>query len=149
MATYFSVDIEYDPDKAISLIKKIEKAATHLKPVFKEAREDLREIYTNHFLSNGSGTWEPLDAEYGSWKSSRYPGAPTLIQSGRLFQSVSKLEASKIDNMHASFGTNAEVAKFHQYGTYSMPKRELIFEPPMFAVKLAEKIGDYIEKEAK
>lgn len=149
MAVYFNVDVKYDPDKADSLIKKIEKAATHLKPVFKEAREDLREIYTNHFLSNGSGTWEPLDAEYGSWKSSRYPGAPTLIQSGRLFQSVSKLEASKIDNMHASFGTNVEIAKFHQYGTYSMPKREIIFEPPMFAIKLAEKIGDYIEKEAK
>lgn len=139
------VDAEFNSDEIIRKYKEIEKAATHLKPVFKWAREELRETYINHFLSNGSGTWKPLDPEYGSWKASRYPGAPTLIRNGRLFQSVSKLEIDKINNMSANFGTNAEVAKFHQYGTWSMPKREIIFEPPMFAKKLSDKIAEHIE----
>lgn len=148
MVAVIRIQVEYDPDAAQRLIKKVEDAATHLKPVFKKARTELAEIYTNHFLSNGSGTWEPLDAEYGSWKASRYPGAPTLVQSGALFESVSKLEISEINNMSARFGTDAKVAKFHQYGTWSMPKREIIFEPPRFAYELAEKIADHIEKEA-
>lgn len=140
------IDTEFDSDEIIRKYREIEKAATHLKPVFRWAREELRETYINHFLSNGSGTWKPLDPEYGAWKASRYPGAPTLIRTGGLFESVSKLEIDKIDNTSARFGTNAEVAKFHQYGTWSMPKREIIFEPPMFAKKLADKIADHIEE---
>lgn len=147
MISYLRVDAEFDPDEAIDTIKRVEHAATHLKPVFVWAREELRNEYINHFLSNGGGTWKPLDPEYGSWKASRYPGAPTLIRTGKLFESVSKLEIDKINNMSARFGTNAEVAKFHQYGTWSMPKREIIFEPPAFARKLAEKIADHIERE--
>jgi len=139
------VDVEFNPDEIIRVYREIERAATHLKPVFRWAREDLRETYINHFLSNGGGTWKPLDPEYGAWKASRYPGAPTLIRTGKLFQSVSKLEIDKINNMSASFGTNSEVAKFHQYGTWSMPKREIIFEPPMFAKRLVDKIVEHIE----
>lgn len=148
MVAFLRVDAEFDSSKAIKTLMKIEHAAKNLKPVFRWAREDLRKTYTDHFLSNGGGTWKPLDPEYGAWKSSRYPGAPTLIRSGKLFQSVSKLEIDEIKDMSARFGTNAEVAKFHQYGTWSMPKREIIFEPPMFARRLAEKIADHIEDAA-
>jgi phage gpG-like protein len=139
------IDARFNPDEIIRVYDEIEKAATNLKPVFVWAREELRKTYIDHFLSNGGGTWKPLDPEYGAWKASRYPGAPTLIRTGGLFESVSKLEIDEINDMSARFGTNAEVAKFHQYGTWSMPKREIIFEPPMFAKKLADKIADHIE----
>jgi len=140
------VDAKFDPDKVIRVYAEINKSATNLKPVFEWAREELRKTYIDHFLSNGGGTWKPLDPEYGSWKASRYPGAPTLIRTGGLFESVSKLEIDEINDMSARFGTNAEVAKFHQYGTWSMPKREIIFEPPMFAKKLAKKIANHVER---
>jgi phage gpG-like protein len=145
MAAIIRVQTDYLGSKAIEHIKKIERAATHLKPVLKKSKRDLEEEYVNHFLSNGGGTWKPLDPEYGTWKASRFPGAPTLIRTGELFQSVSKLETDKLENMSATFSVDSEVASFHQFGTWSMPKRELIFEPPMFVKKLAEDIADHIK----
>lgn len=145
MAVYFRLDAEFDPDEITKILHRINHAATNLKPVFVKAREELRQIYIDHFLSNGSGTWKPLDPQYGAWKAARYPGAPTLIRTGKLFESVSRLDIDEIKDMSARFGTNAEVAKFHQYGTWSMPKREIIFEPPLFAKRLAEHIADHIE----
>lgn len=112
--------------------------------LFLEEQKDLSDIYTKHFLSNGNGKWAPLDAEYGAWKSVHFPGAPTLVRSGGLFKSIETFSISEINRQSARFGTDAPVAKFHQYGTWSMPKREIIFEPPMFAKKLAKDAEHYI-----
>jgi phage gpG-like protein len=67
------------------------------------------------------------------------------VQSGNLFRTIRKFSVREINKNNARFGTDAKVAKFHQYGTWSMPKREIIFEPPMFARKLAEYISDHVE----
>jgi len=147
MAYIIRVQTDYLGSKAIAYIEKIEHAAQNLKPVLRKAKDNLEKEYVDHFLSNGGGTWKPLDPEYGTWKASRYPGAPTLIRTGELFQSVSKLETDKLEDMSATFSVNSEVASFHQFGTWSMPKRELIFEPPMFARQFAEDLADHIEGE--
>ena len=147
MASVIRVQTDYNGLKAIKYIEKVEHAAQNLKPVLKKSKRDLEEIYVDDFLSNGGGTWKPLDAEYGTWKASRFPGSPTLIRTGELFQAVSKLETDKLEDMSASFYVNSEVASFHQFGTWSMPKREIIFEPPMFAKKLSKDIAEHIEGE--
>jgi phage gpG-like protein len=138
--------IDFDSAPLIKIVVKTDHKAQNLKPVFREVREELRFIYTSHFLSNGNGTWKPLDPEYGAWKSRHFPGAPTLIRSGELFQSIDRFTVDEMNDMSARFGTDLEVAKFHQYGTWKMAKREIIFEPPLFARRLAEKIADHIEK---
>jgi hypothetical protein len=86
MPAIIRIQTDYRGSKAIEHIEKIKRAATHLKPVLKKSKRDLEEEYVNHFLSNGGGTWKPLDPEYGTWKASRFPGAPTLIRTGELFQ---------------------------------------------------------------
>lgn len=139
------VQVKVDTDKPVEALKNIEKAVEDLRPVFRKAEKDLSDIYTKHFTSNGSGKWKPLDAEYGAWKSANYPGRPTLVQSGNLFRTIKKFSVREINKNNARFGTDAKVAKFHQYGTWSMPKREIIFEPPLFARKLARDIADHIE----
>lgn len=139
------VDIKVDKDKPLEALKNMRKAAKDLRPVFRKAEKDLSDIYTKHFTSNGSGQWKPLDAEYGAWKSANFPGRPTLVRSGALFNSIKKFSVREIKKDSARFGTDAKVAKFHQYGTFSMPKREIIFEPPLFAKKLAKEIADHIE----
>lgn len=140
------VKIEVDIHDAKELIRDIQDRATDLRPVFLKAEKDLSDIYTNHFSTNGGGRWAPLDAQYGAWKSVHFPGTPTLFRTGKLFNSIKKFSVREIKKTSATFGTDAEVAKFHQYGTWSMPKREIIFEPPMFAEKLAKDIADYIEE---
>lgn len=139
------IHIKVDKDEPLEALENIRKATKDLRPVFRKAEKDLSDIYTKHFTSNGSGQWKPLDAEYGAWKSANFPGRPTLVRSGALFNSIRKFSVREINKTSASFGTDAKVAKFHQYGTWSMPKREIIFEPPLFAKKLAEDIADHIE----
>lgn len=139
------IHIKVDKDEPLEALENIRKAIRDLRPVFRKAEKDLSDIYTKHFTSNGSGQWKPLDAEYGAWKSANFPGRPTLVRSGALFNSIRKFSVREINRTSASFGTDAKVAKFHQYGTWSMPKREIIFEPPLFAKKLAEDIADHIE----
>ena len=138
------VRVEVNTNDAQELLQDVRDRIEDLRPVFRRAKEDLSDIYTKHFLSNGNGRWAPLDAEYGAWKSVRFPGAPTLVRSGELFKSIETFSVSEINHQSARFGTDAPVAKFHQYGTWSMPKREIIFEPPMFAKKLAKDAEHYI-----
>jgi phage gpG-like protein len=139
------IQVRVDKDEVEKALENMQEAVKDLRPVFRKAEKDLSDIYTKHFASNGNGRWKPLDAEYGAWKSVNYPGRPTLVQSGALFRTIKKFSVREINKTSASFGTDAKVAKFHQYGTWSMPKREIIFEPPMFAKKLAEDIADHIE----
>jgi phage gpG-like protein len=47
-------------------------------------------------------------------------------------------------NTSFSTGTSVEYAKFHQYGTTKMPKRKIVFEPPLFAKKLGGDTVSYI-----
>jgi phage gpG-like protein len=44
----------------------------------------------------------------------------------------------------ATFGTDVEYAKFHQYGTTNMAKRQIIFEPTGFGERLAIIAADYV-----
>ena len=138
------VRVEVNTNDAQELLQDVRDRIEDLRPVFRRAKEDLSDIYTKHFLSNGNGKWAPLDAEYGAWKSVHFPGAPTLVRSGGLFKSIETFSISEINRQSARFGTDAPVAKFQQYGTWSMPKREIIFEPPMFAKKLAKDAEHYI-----
>jgi len=139
------IQIHVEKDEAIDALNNMEEAVKDLRPVFRKAEKELSDIYTKHFTTNGGGRWKPLDAEYGAWKSANYPGRPTLVQSGNLFRTIRKFSVREINRTSASFGTDAKVAKFHQYGTWSMAKREIIFEPPMFARKLAKDIAEHIE----
>jgi phage gpG-like protein len=51
--------------------------------------------------------------------------------------------ASRIGDSEAEFGTNVEFAKFHQYGTTNLAARKLVFEPPLFAKRLAQIAANY------
>lgn len=139
------IQIHIEKDEVENALENIQEAIRDMRPVFRKAEKDLADIYTRHFATNGGGTWKPLDAKYGAWKSANYPGRIPLVQSGNLFRTIRKFTVREINKTSASFGTDAKVAKFHQYGTWSMPKREIIFEPPFFARKLAEDIANHIE----
>jgi phage gpG-like protein len=44
----------------------------------------------------------------------------------------------------ATFGTNVEYAKFHQYGTTKMPARKIVFTPREFPRELGINMVKYI-----
>jgi phage gpG-like protein len=143
MATNYDVEV-IGAEKAALKMQAIIERTDKLQLVFESARLELAAANAANFASNGlpSGkAWAPLDAKYGSWKSRRFPGRPTMVRSGRLFQSLSTLSDSvnKISGNNAQFGTTVDYARFHQRGTFKMPKRVILFEPPGFA-----KIGKFV-----
>lgn len=146
---YVDVDIHVDADEALERLEDMREQLEDLRPVFRWAKRELEKSYAANFASNGMlvGGWSPLDATYASWKMSRFPGAPPMIRSGRLFRSLTEMTDSRvniIEKTQASFGTTVEYAKFHQYGTTKMPKRKIVFEPRGFASDLGKKIATYV-----
>lgn len=127
------------------VVEKTEHRLSSFKSVFRWAEKELSQMYSDRVMASGAGTWKPLDPEYGAWKSIHFPGSPILVRSGGLLASLKKFPIHKIDDYEATFGTNVEVAKFHQYGTWKMPQRKIIFSTPEFAQRLSNKIEEHIE----
>lgn len=116
--------------------------------VLTKAKQQIKLANASNFATNGLpvGGWAPLDASYAAWKMARFPGAPPLVRTGKLFASLTGATASieTMTNTSLSIGTTVEYAKFHQYGTTRMPKRKIVFEPPLFAKKLGADTIDWI-----
>jgi phage gpG-like protein len=143
-----SIKITVDAKKAIARMVVMKKRANDMRPVLWRAKQWLRFANEENFRQAGlpSGGWSPLDPEYSAWKNLREPGAGTMIRTGRLFRSLTSLDAppNKIDIMEATFGTKVEYAKFHQYGTTRMPKRKVVYEPLGFASRFGEVAATYV-----
>ena len=105
-----------------------------------KAKQQIKAANAANFASNGLpvGGWAPLTPEYAAWKMARFPGAPPMVISGKLFASLTGATDSyeSMTNTSLTIGTSVEYAKFHQYGTTKMAKRKIVFEPPLFAKKL-------------
>lgn len=70
-----------------------------------------------------------------------------LFRTGALMESFVTLrgEDAIIKTHEAAFGTSVPYAKFHQFGTEKMPKREIIFQPPAFLAKFADDVRRHLD----
>lgn len=141
MANGFTIHIEVDAEEALRMLENMKLRATNFKPIFWYAQKELEIANAANFTSNGLpvGGWAPRQGE------SSY-GWPLMRRTGKLFQSLTSLRGApnNIDRMEATFGTNVEYAKFHQRGTFHMPKRQVVFEPPLFARRLGVAAAEYV-----
>jgi phage gpG-like protein len=143
-----ALEISIESDAASRKLKQIATRAGTILPLYPKVKEYLKTANASNFASNGllTGGWDPLDPGYSAWKASRFPGAPPLVRSGKLFSSLATLNnsANRAGNTEFEFGTTVEYAKFHQYGTEKMPKRQIVFVPAGFAKWLASNVGTWI-----
>lgn len=137
----YRMTMKRDIRRALRRLDAMEDAAKDFRVVFQWARTELAKANAANFSSSGLpvGGWSPLKPKYAAWKSRNFPGAPIMVQGGSLRRDLSTLRgpANDIRKTKAKFGTSIEYAKFHQYGTTKMAKRQIIFEPPLFAKQLA------------
>lgn len=145
------VDIDISIRGLESMIASLEQKAVRAQdfsPIFPKAKAEIALSTAANFTSNGLmvGGWAPLDAEYGSWKMTRFPGAPPLVRTGRLFASLTGENMASVSMKPKSFtiGTNVEYAKFHQYGTTKMAKRKILFVPAEFSKKFANDAASWV-----
>jgi len=151
------IEINVKADEAMDRLEAMQDRMRDFGPVFKWAEKHLERIYSENFTTMGlmaaqamlRNAWPPLDAEYGAWKSSRFPGAPTLVRTGELFKSVADMSSgpiNKISDHQAEFGIAGRIAQYHQYGTSTMPARKIIFVPRNFDKDLGKKVEQYVVK---
>ena len=145
-----TIEVEVKADDVLELLEDIKDRTDDMRPVFRWAKAQLELANAANFMTNGlpSGKpWAPLDKDYGTWKSARFPGRGTMVQTGNLFRSLINMNDSAvnvIDKDTATFGTNVEYAKFHQYGTTKMPARKIVFTPREFPRELGITMVKYI-----
>lgn len=149
--------IDVDTWDAKRLIRDIKDRASSYRRILEIARLNLEALNAAHFASSGvfpsgraigggsAGPWAP----YGSW-SARAGQPVSMTRSGKLLESLTNLRGAPNDigRSSATFGTNIEYAKFHQYGTTKMPKRPVVFEPTGFAEEIGEMTGYYLTGDA-
>lgn len=143
------VEFDVDASRSIAEMTAMGTRAKSFTNVFSWARERLALSNAANFASNGlpsGNAWDPLDPEYGAWKSRHFPGAPPMVRTGKLFKSLTSLRGAGnvITPQMAEFGTTVRYAKFHQDGTRHMPKRQIVFEPPLFARELGDKVARWV-----
>ena len=142
------VKIDCDADDAIEYLDGMIARSQDFGVVFQWAKRYLARANAENFATSGLpvGGWSPLAARYSAWKATRFPGMPIMQQTGKLFRDLTSLNGSpnEINATSATFGTRIEYAKFHQYGTTRMPKRQIVFEPPMFAKELADEAAKHV-----
>lgn len=148
-----SIDIDIKTKGLEQIIASVEAKilrAQDFTPIFPKARAELALSTAANFTSNGLlvGGWAPLDPEYGAWKMTRFPGAPPLVRTGRLFASLTgeNMASVSIRPKSMTIGTNVEYAKFHQYGTTKMAKRKILFVPKEFSMKFANDAAQWVNQ---
>lgn len=125
------------------------RSRTYL-PIFAWAEIELKKAMVENFTAEGlpSGGWAPLSPQYASWKAIGHPGAPILVRTGRLFRAIASSPGAgtRIGPTSAqfAFAKGIEYAKFHQYGTEKMPKRQIVYEPKGFAREFAHHAGWWV-----
>jgi phage gpG-like protein len=142
----------YGEERAIARLEGIKTRLEDQRVPFQQARAILALANSSNFSTNGLpvGGWAPLDVQYGAWKAARYGAAPVLVRTGKLFRSLTALDGGAVNMISpkkAEFGTDVEYAKFHQYGTRKMPKRQIIFEPVGFAAELGQIMAKWTARE--
>jgi phage gpG-like protein len=142
-----SVSVKVDASDAIRLIRDMRQRMDSYKPVFEFARSYLETAYGVNFATRGGevGGWQTYDADYGKWDARA--GQPVaLVRTGRLMESLTNLRGApnEIGNKQATFGTDLEYAKFHQYGTSEMGRSKIVFEPKGFSGALAQAVEHHI-----
>lgn len=139
MAVNIRLNIDVDMDDTMRMLNGMEGRSTNFRPVFWYARSELEKANAANFTSSGLpvGGWAPRSQPY-AW--------PIMRQTGALFRSLTSMRGAPNDigRKSAIFGTNVEYAKYHQRGTWKMPKRAVVFEPPLFARRLGIVAAQYV-----
>jgi phage gpG-like protein len=109
------------------------------RPAFRRIEQELRREESHWFESRGGGAWEPLDPVTAARKG----GGDVLVASGRLRSSLTSSPHVEENRTVLRFGTDVSYARFHEYGTKSMPKRPPLVVP---SLRLRRAMSDTIRR---
>lgn len=144
----YRIRMSCDNRRGVLRMDKMLEAASDFRPVFRWAQRELGKMNRDNYTASGLpvGGWSPLKPAYSAWKARNFPGAPIMVQTGRLFRAVGQMNGAgtKIGRNRAEFNVGVDYASFHQYGTTRMEKRRVVLDTPLFAREVAREAKDHI-----
>lgn len=111
------------------LLKDMEELGTN-RFIMVEMARIVKKFSKANFILKGNGRYQPLSPRYKKRKKRIKPGAPILVFSGRLRDSIigsTKDSVLEIGNAFVRIGTKLPYAKFLDEGTNKMPVRKPLF----------------------
>ena len=95
--------------KTVSRLIAMQARAKLFTPVLLKAKKEIQLANASNFATNGLpvGGWSPLNPQYAAWKMARFPGAPPMVQTGKLF-SVSRSDAFSTIQLLNAFYVSSE-----------------------------------------
>jgi hypothetical protein len=123
-----SLELTTQSKRNLRKLAKMQKISLRggFKSIGASYRKEVKGIYNKQQPRLSGLRWPDLSEDYAEQKAREYPGAPILVASGRLRDSMIKLNhpdnISKIGKLSASFGSSVP------YGTYHdslSPRRKL------------------------
>jgi len=153
---YVELDVKVDIDEAHDRLEAMKDRMKNFNPVFRWGASRLERAFSQNFTMMGAlsaaamvkGMWPPLDPAYAARKAQKFPGAPMMVMTGRLWGDVSNLANSPknvLSDMEAEYVVDNRIARFHQDGTRNMPARPIVFVPRDFDREIGEKIIQYVK----
>lgn len=124
-------DIKLTPEAQRNLDNLAKAGKIDLRPTLNilgiSYRKEVELVYAKQQPRAEGLRWAPLSEKYAEWKSRRYPGAPLLVRTGRLYESMTQKGAQGnidiISKGGARFGSSISYGVYHDQGTRKMPKR--------------------------
>jgi phage gpG-like protein len=136
--------------RAFVLYKRIDD----LTPAWQRMIPALQDYIARRIASGGTlhnlPPFAPLSPRYARYKAKRYPGAPILVRTGRLFRSLTTNTDDTIADIqpdHLTFGTRVPYALYHQLGTRKMPARPPIKLSKPIQTQLLTILRNYLIQE--
>lgn len=132
MALIQSYSIENDKEFRAAIEEAARKVG-NLRFAFQEISRDWFKSNTTIFKLKGSGLYPPLSDEYAKRKAKTHPGAPIMVRSKRLKNSISgqpnKDSIVKIGKAAMILGTKVPYGEYHQSDKprSRLPLRKFLF----------------------
>ena len=127
----FAVEGEAQVDRTLARFAENVDDAT---PVWNKLADRFATIERRQFDSEGaygSGGWPALSPKYAAWKSRHFPGAPILVRTGALRDSLTErpfgVEVIRPESM--TIGSGLEYGRYHQAGAGNNPQRRPVELP--------------------
>jgi phage gpG-like protein len=148
MVGFTSYKVDNDKTFAKALDKAV-KQVGDLRFAMGEISRDVFKTTRQNFILGGAGKYEPLSKKYSAFKQRVNAGAPILVFSGSLRDSVTGTGNSdtirNIGKQSLIQGTKVPYAKFVQEGTSKMPLRKFLFIDDAQTIRFERIIADYVE----
>ena len=112
-------------DRAIIRLNRLRAKLADLSFFWPEVIAAFIEREKRWFDAEGEGTWPALSPTYAAWKAVHIPGAPILVASGDLRESLTTEKTILAQtNRNLILGSQLPYAGYLHTGTSKMPKRD-------------------------